>query len=96
MTDQNPPMMFDFYTHFYQAVASSKANAEYCAKVYGRNLSQHGFAEMDHIDQLIQIGGISPMAPHRKKDIASLGLRAVLGGLLSTLMTATIAGILVG
>jgi CNT family concentrative nucleoside transporter len=36
------------------------------------------------------------MAPHRKKDIAALGLRAVLGGLLSTLMTATIAGILVG
>lgn len=59
MTDQNPPLMFDFYTRFYHAVASSKANAKYCAKVYGRNLSQHGFAEMDHIDQLIQIGGIS-------------------------------------
>jgi len=53
-----------------------------------------GFANFSSI--AIQIGGISPMAPHRKKDIASLGLRAVLGGLLSTLMTATIAGILVG
>jgi len=59
MTDQNSPMMFDFYTRFYHAVASSKANAEYCEKVYGRNLCQHGFAEMDHIDQLIQISGIS-------------------------------------
>lgn len=53
-----------------------------------------GFANFSSI--AIQIGGISPMAPHRKKDIASLGLRAVLGGVLATLMTATIAGILIG
>ncbi|MDP1677723.1 MAG: nucleoside transporter C-terminal domain-containing protein [Bacteroidota bacterium] len=53
-----------------------------------------GFANFSSI--AIQIGGISPMAPHRKKDIAALGLRAVLGGVLSTLMTATIAGILIG
>ncbi len=53
-----------------------------------------GFANFSSI--AIQIGGISPMAPHRKKDIAALGLRAVLGGSLSTLMTATIAGILIG
>lgn len=53
-----------------------------------------GFANFSSI--AIQIGGISPMAPHRRKDIAALGLRAVLGGVLATLMTATIAGILVG
>jgi len=53
-----------------------------------------GFANFSSI--AIQIGGISPMAPHRKKDIASLGLRAVLGGTLATLMTATLAGILLG
>ncbi len=53
-----------------------------------------GFANFSSI--AIQIGGISPMAPHRRKDLAALGLRAVLGGALSTLMTATIAGILLG
>jgi len=53
-----------------------------------------GFANFSSI--AIQIGGISPMAPHRRKDLASLGLRAVLGGSLATLLTATIAGILVG
>ncbi len=52
-----------------------------------------GFANFSSI--AIQIGGISPMAPERKKDIASLGLKAVLGGTLATLMTATLAGILV-
>jgi CNT family concentrative nucleoside transporter len=53
-----------------------------------------GFANFSSI--AIQIGGISPMAPHRKKDIAGLGLKAVLGGTLATLMTATLAGILLG
>jgi len=53
-----------------------------------------GFANFSSI--AIQIGGISPMAPHRRKDIAGLGLKAVLGGSLATLMTATLAGILLG
>jgi concentrative nucleoside transporter, CNT family len=51
-----------------------------------------GFANFASI--AIQIGGIGPMAPDRKKDIASFGLKAVLGGCLATLMTATLAGIL--
>lgn len=51
-----------------------------------------GFANFSSI--AIQIGGISPLAPDRRKDIAALGLRAVLGGALATLMAGTIAGIL--
>lgn len=53
-----------------------------------------GFANFSSI--AIQIGGISPLAPHRQKDLAALGLRSVLGGMLATLMTATIAGVLLG
>ena len=60
MTKNNPePMMFDFYTRFYAAVASSAANAEYCERVYGRNLCQHGFADVADLDHLIQVSGIS-------------------------------------
>jgi len=51
-----------------------------------------GFANFSSI--AIQIGGISPMAPERRSDIAKLGLKAVVGGSLATLMTATLAGIL--
>lgn len=51
--------MFDFYTRFYQAVATSAANAEYCARVYGRNLCQHGFADMAHLDHLIAVSAIT-------------------------------------
>ncbi len=44
----------------------------------------------------IQLGGIGPLAPHRRKDIAQLGLRAMLGGMLACCMTACIAGVLYG
>lgn len=50
--------MFDFYTRFYAAVATSAANAEYCERVYGRNLCQHGFADLSHLDHLIQVSAI--------------------------------------
>lgn len=52
-----------------------------------------GFANFSSI--AIQLGGIAPMAPERKKDIAALGLKSVLGGALVTLLTAALAGILI-
>lgn len=51
-----------------------------------------GFANFSSI--AIQIGGIGGLAPERRADIARLGLRAVAGGTLATMMTATIAGVL--
>jgi CNT family concentrative nucleoside transporter len=53
-----------------------------------------GFANFSSI--AIQIGGIGGLAPERRSDLARFGLRAVLGGSLATLMTATIAGVLIG
>jgi CNT family concentrative nucleoside transporter len=52
-----------------------------------------GFANFSSI--AIQIGGISPLAENRRGDIAALGLKAVLGGTLATMITATIAGLLI-
>lgn len=51
-----------------------------------------GFANFSSI--AIQLGGITPIAPNQRGALASLGMRAVLGGSLATLMTATLAGIL--
>jgi len=51
-----------------------------------------GFANFASI--AIQLGGIGGLAPERRSDIARFGLRAVLGGALATMMTATIAGVL--
>jgi concentrative nucleoside transporter, CNT family len=49
-----------------------------------------GFANLSSI--AILIGGLGAMAPNRRQDIARLGLKAVLAGTLSNLMSATIAG----
>jgi CNT family concentrative nucleoside transporter len=51
-----------------------------------------GFANFSSI--AIQLGGIGGLAPNRRSDVARLGMRAVLGGTLATMMTATIAGVL--
>jgi CNT family concentrative nucleoside transporter len=51
-----------------------------------------GFANFSSIG--IQIGGIGGMAPERQRDLAKLGLRAMLGGALANFMTACVAGVL--
>ncbi|MFZ1280585.1 MAG: nucleoside transporter C-terminal domain-containing protein, partial [Ignavibacteriaceae bacterium] len=50
-----------------------------------------GFANFSSI--AIQIGGLGPLAPNRKSDIAALGIKAVIGGTLTTLLTATLGGL---
>jgi CNT family concentrative nucleoside transporter len=51
-----------------------------------------GFANFASI--AIQIGGIGALVPNRRSDLARLGLRAMIAGLLACYMTAAIAGIL--
>ncbi|MBN1522656.1 MAG: NupC/NupG family nucleoside CNT transporter, partial [Candidatus Aureabacteria bacterium] len=43
----------------------------------------------------ILIGGINGVAPNQKKHVVSLGFKALIAGLLTNFMTATIAGILI-
>lgn len=51
-----------------------------------------GFANFGSI--AIQIGGIGVLAPDRRSELASLGLKAVFAGTIANLMTATFAGML--
>ena len=53
-----------------------------------------GFANFSSIG--IQIGGITPLAPERKKDIASLGFSAMWAGAFASWTTAAIAGMFIG
>jgi len=52
-----------------------------------------GFANFGSIG--IQLGGISPLAPERRGDLARLSFRAMIGGALAACMTACIAGIMI-
>ena len=51
-----------------------------------------GFANFGSI--AIQIGGIGALVPDRRRDLAQLGFRAMIGGLLACYMTAAVAGTL--
>ena len=51
-----------------------------------------GFANFSSI--AIQVGGIGSLAPTRRADLAKLGLRAMVGGVLASYLTATVAGLL--
>ncbi len=53
-----------------------------------------GFANFSSI--AILIGGLGAMAPNRRSDVARMGLKAVLAGSLSNLMSAAIAGLFIG
>lgn len=52
-----------------------------------------GFANFASIG--IQLGGIGGIAPGRKKDIAKIAVKAMIGGALASWITASIAGILI-
>ena len=52
-----------------------------------------GFANFASIG--IQMGGIGGMAPSRKKEIAGIAMKAMIGGAIASWITASIAGILV-
>jgi len=51
-----------------------------------------GFANFSSI--AIQVGGIGSLAPERRSEMARIGFRAMLGGLLASYMTAALAGVL--
>lgn len=53
-----------------------------------------GFANFASIG--IQIGGIGSLAPGQRKTLSEFGLKAVLGGSLASLLSATIAGMILG
>jgi CNT family concentrative nucleoside transporter len=53
-----------------------------------------GFANFASIG--IQIGGIGSLAPGQRKTLSAFGLKAVLGGTLASLLSATIAGMILG
>ena len=53
-----------------------------------------GFANFSSVGMLI--GGIGELVPSRRKDLAELGLKALLAGTLASYLSASIAGILIG
>jgi CNT family concentrative nucleoside transporter len=53
-----------------------------------------GFANFASIG--IQVGGIGQLAPNQRKRLSEFGMKALLGGTLASLLSANIAGMLIG
>ena len=53
-----------------------------------------GFANFASIG--IQIGGIGSLAPGQRKTLSEFGIKALIGGTVASLMSATIAGMIIG
>jgi len=53
-----------------------------------------GFANFSSIG--IQIGGIGALAPNKRKLLSKLGFKALIGGALASLLSATLVGMILG
>ncbi|HDZ07163.1 hypothetical protein LCGC14_0166010 [marine sediment metagenome] len=70
------------------------ANLTYNKSVIMATYMLCGFANFASIG--IQIGGIGSLAPGQRKTLSEFGMKAVLGGSLASLLSATIAGMILG
>ena len=52
--------MQGFYEDFYALAPHSGAHAEFCERVFGHNLCQHGFADIDQLNKLIEVLQLRP------------------------------------
>lgn len=50
--------MRDFYTEFYLAVLHSQAHHIFCELVFGKDLCQHGFADLEQLQLLMDVTGL--------------------------------------
>ena len=53
-----------------------------------------GFANFASVG--IQVGGIGSLAPGQRKTLSELGMKALIGGTIASLLSATIAGLIIG
>ncbi|MGB3050176.1 MAG: nucleoside transporter C-terminal domain-containing protein [Polyangiales bacterium] len=83
---------FIAYLHLYESLSDGVVQLSHRTVVIA-SYALCGFANFGSIG--IQIGGIGGIAPERRHDLARLGLRAMFGGMLASLMTAAVAGMLI-
>ena len=84
-----------FATEFFAFadLSSLQANGLSERSVYLATFALCGFANFMSIG--IQIGGIGALAPSRRTELASLGINALIGGTMASLLSASIAGLFI-
>jgi ubiquinone/menaquinone biosynthesis C-methylase UbiE len=52
--------MKDFYNAFYTAVEHSQAHRIFCERVFGKDLGQHGFTNLEQLELLMRVTQLGP------------------------------------
>jgi len=52
-------MQQDFYTEFYKKTENSETYSAFCKNVYGIDLNQHGFADIEQLKLILEISSMS-------------------------------------
>ncbi len=65
--DARPPIFY-WYKEFYTLTADSPAYAEFCTRLYGKNLCQANFSDMDQINKLVEV-----IHPNQKSLMLDIG-----------------------
>lgn len=76
----------------YQSLASADEIIQDRSRILGA-YALCGFANFGSI--AIQIGGIGQLSPDRRPDLASLGVKSMIGGLITCYLTASIVGVFI-
>ena len=85
---ERPPIWY-WYKEYYQAVQTSKANAIFCERLYGKNLCQQGFVDMRDLNDLLKITRLN-----EKSQVLDLGCgNGMIDEHISDLTGAKITGI---
>jgi ubiquinone/menaquinone biosynthesis C-methylase UbiE len=62
-----PPIWY-WYKDFYIAIENSQAFSEYCRLVFGEDLGQHGFSDMNQINKMLEIA-----KPNERSQVLDIG-----------------------
>lgn len=58
-SEVDSPFWLYEYNNFFSAAANSRADAVFCERVYGRNLCQHGLADLFQLSRLLELLNLS-------------------------------------
>lgn len=52
--------MYDIYEEFYRKIEGNSSFSKFCTAVFGIDLSQDGFADLEQVDALLETLGLKP------------------------------------
>jgi cyclopropane fatty-acyl-phospholipid synthase-like methyltransferase len=82
-----PDTMWNWYRRYYSAAPGSQAHGALCERLYGRDLCQHGFADMQQVGRLLGVLHLRPGSPVLELGCGSGGIAEYISDLTGAHVT---------